>query len=134
MDGFKTQPQPQPKIEASRRYGGLQSWPALPYRSFVHEELLHGCCTQKRLPAAKSQVNGTERPSRHDRAKINQRTSLTSHNEPSCWSQAFFGLPQLTQDTPTHRCLLHGYCTPAASEGHRPDLHSSGHHLVRLSC
>ena len=47
------------ELDASRRNGALGSWPALPYRtSLVHQELLHGCCTQNLLPAAKSQVNG----------------------------------------------------------------------------
>jgi hypothetical protein len=57
----------------------------------VHQELLHGCCTPNGLAALKSQVSGTNRSVGHDRAKINQRTSLTSPNAPSGWSQAISG-------------------------------------------
>jgi hypothetical protein len=47
--------------------------------------MLHAAAARAR----KSQVNGTKGPSRHDRAKINQRTSLTSHNARSRRSAAF---------------------------------------------
>jgi hypothetical protein len=63
-------------------------------------------CTPNRLAALKSQVNGTKGPSRHDRAKINQRSSLTSHNGPSSWSQAISGSPQLTAGHPDTPVLI----------------------------
>jgi hypothetical protein len=39
------------------------------------------------LAAPKSQVNGLNCPSRHHRAKMKQRTSLTSHNAKNCRSE-----------------------------------------------
>jgi hypothetical protein len=87
--------------DVSRRNGAFRRWPALSYRSFVHQELVHtdvartsGCRHWRRRSATPT------RPSRHDRAKISQRTSLTSHNEPSCCSQDIFRSPQLTAGYP----------------------------------
>jgi hypothetical protein len=44
--------------EAQRR---VQLMARTPCRSFVPEELVHGCCTHKRLPALPSQVADTKR-------------------------------------------------------------------------